>query len=94
MLSLKEFFDLLFGNPELSKALNKKLEINDFAGYKSFFVPSDGDIARYGPVRDSFATALGKMNTNETVEDSPFFFGLHSSLVELSKEINENETDI
>jgi hypothetical protein len=87
MLSLTEFLNLLFDNAELCKAINNKLEIKDFHQYKNFFVQPNTDIATYGTLRDSFLSALGKMQPGDTVSDSPFFFALHYSLVELSRDI-------
>lgn len=87
MQSLAEFFNMLFDNQELCKAINNKLEIKDFHQYKQFFVQPNTDITAFGRLRDSFLAAVSKMDSNDTVSDSPFFFALHYSLVELSREI-------
>jgi hypothetical protein len=108
MKSLDEFFNLLFNNPELCRAINLKLEIKDFAQYKQFFVPApsmakvtgaDGverdemvsNTANYGRLRDSFLAVLAKMPPGDTVSDSPFFFALSYSLVELTREIAQKQ---
>lgn len=87
MLSLSEFFNQLFDNHDLCKAINNKLEIKDFYQYKAFFIQPNTNIAAFGKLRDSFLAALGKLNPGDTVSDSPFFFAMHYSLVELSREI-------
>lgn len=87
MLTLSEFFNLLFDNAELCREINRKMEIRDFRQYKSFFIQPDSDIAVVGKLRDSFLAVLGKMDPDDTVNDSPFFFALNYSLVALSREI-------
>ena len=82
-----EFFNLLFDDPNLVNIINKKLEINDFSGYKRFFIPDTGTLYQTGVLRDSFKATLKAMNPADKVEDSPFFFPLNYSLIELSKEI-------
>jgi hypothetical protein len=82
-----EFFNLLFDDPNLVNIINKKLEINDFANYKRFFIPDTGSLYQTGVLRDSFKATLKAMNPADKVEDSPFFFPLNYSLIELSKEI-------
>ena len=77
----------MFDNVDLCKAINNKLEIKDFHQYKDFFVQPGSDIASIGKLRDSFLAALAKMQPSDTIDDSPFFFSLHYSLVELSREI-------
>lgn len=87
MKSTEEFLNLLFDNVDLCKAINNKLEIKDFHQYKTFFVQPGSDISSMGKLRDSFLAALAKMQPSDTIDDSPFFFSLHYSLVELSREI-------
>ena len=94
MSTLSNFFNLLFDDPSLCKALNAKLEISDFAKYKAFFINGDTEqLGQHGELRDSFFSVLNKMNNTESVNDSPFFFGLNYSLIELSKEISK-EVDV
>jgi hypothetical protein len=82
-----DFFDLLFKDQTLVDIINKKLEITDFANYKRFFIPVDGDIYQTGVLRDSFKATLNGLNQMDKIDDSPFFFALNYSLIELSKEI-------
>jgi len=89
MLSLSEFFNLLFDNADLCRAINNKIEIKDFSQYKSFFIQPNTDISAFGTLRDSFLAGLAKMQPGDPVAGSPFFFALDYSLVELSREISQ-----
>jgi hypothetical protein len=87
MISHLEFFTLLFDDKELCNIINKRLEIKDFSKYKQFFIPNSGKISAEGKLRDSFKATLANLNANDKVTDSPFFFPLNYSLIELSREI-------
>jgi len=87
MNSHLEFFTLLFDNQELCNIINKRLEVRDFSIYKNFFIPRNGKISTEGKLRDSFKATLANMNTADNITDSPFFFPLNYSLIELSREI-------
>lgn len=82
-----EFFNLLFNDASLVDIINRKLEITNFAQYKRFFIPANGDVYETGVLRDSFKATLNGLNPTDKVDDSPFFFPLNYSLIELSKEI-------
>lgn len=82
-----EFFTLLFSNQELCNIINKRLEIKDFSFYKDFFLLQNGNITNEGKLRDSFKATLANLNPTDKVTDSPFFFALNYSLIELSREI-------
>lgn len=92
MSNLLEFLNLLFDNEELCNSINKRLEIKDFAKYKQFFIPQNGSFNHEGKLRDSFFATLSSMNPSDTINDSPFFFALNYSLIELSREIASTET--
>lgn len=87
MSSHLDFFNSLFDNQELCNIINKRLEIKDFSKYKSFFIPQNGNLANEGKLRDSFKATLANLNPSDNVSDSPFFFALNYSLIELSREI-------
>lgn len=82
-----DFFNLLFDNKALVDVINRKLEITNFAQYKRFFLPVNGDVYQTGVLRDSFKATLNALNPEDKVDDSPFFFPLNYSLIDLSKEI-------
>ncbi|MCA0447293.1 MAG: hypothetical protein LCH54_13800 [Bacteroidetes bacterium] len=84
------FLTLLFGNPELCAIINKRLQLQDFSAYKSFFIPENGNIQGEGKIRDSFLATFSTLNLLENIDNSPFFFGLNYSLTKLSREIAEN----
>lgn len=87
----EEFITLLFDDVDLCKAINKKLELKDFAKYKEYFVPQNVDITQTGKLRDSFKSTLNNLDLSDNVDDSPFFFPLNYSLIELSKEICQTD---
>lgn len=91
MNSHTNFFNSLFDDKVLCDLINKKLEIKDFAKYKSFFIPSNGNIKNEGSLRDSFKATLSNLDPTETVADPPFFYALNYSLIELSREIVDEE---
>ena len=82
-----EFFNLLFDNKDLCTIINKQLELKDFAVYKEKFIPKNGNVTGEGKLRDSFKATLANLNPTDSVSDSPFFFALNYSLIELSREI-------
>ena len=86
-----EFFGLLFGDAGLTDIINKKLEITNFAQYKRFFIPANSDVYLTGVLRDSFKATLKGLNPLDKVDDSPFFFPLNYSLIDLSKEIAKTD---
>jgi len=89
-----EFFNLLFDNIDLCNIINKQLELKDFSSYKDKFIPTNGNLAGEGKLRDSFKTTLANFNPTDNVTDSPFFFSLNYSLIELSREIAANPQKI
>jgi hypothetical protein len=82
-----DFFNLLFNDTGLVDIINRKLEITNFAQYKRFFIPVNGDVYLTGVLRDSFKATLKGLNAADKVDDSPFFFALNYSLIDLTKEI-------
>jgi len=87
--SLKDFFNLLFDDVSLCDAINKKLQLKNFAKYKQFFIPDQENIHAVGSLQDSFKSTLHNIDQTEKIVDSPFFFPLNYSLIELSKEISQ-----
>lgn len=82
-----DFFNLLFDDKGLVDIINRKLEITNFAQYKRFFLPANGNAYQTGVLRDSFKATLNALNPEDKIDDSPFFFPLNYSLIELTKEI-------
>jgi hypothetical protein len=88
-----EFFDLLFGDNDLIGIINKKMEFGDFSKYKQFFIPENETLFNRGNLRDSFKSTFSRLDKAEKVTDSPFFFLLNYSLIDLSKKIANDSTN-
>lgn len=82
------YFTMLFDDLKLCEAINKKLQLKDFAKYKEYFIPKNEDITQTGKLRDSFKSTLNNLDLSDRIDDSPFFFPLNYSLIELSKAIS------
>lgn len=90
-----EFLETFFGNPELIAGSEKALGINNLSKFKSFFIPTDmEEVLKSGALRNSYKSALQTKKMSSKVEDSPFFFALRTSLVELSRTIADTALKI
>ncbi len=89
ILSCVDFLNTFFGNAELVKGSEAALNITDLKKYKDFFLnpSSEFNVLKNGALRNSFKSALEKKKMTSTASDSPFFFAFNTTLIQLSKEI-------
>lgn len=91
LLNCGEFLKTFFGDKELMQGAKLSLNIDNLEGYRSFFLGEGSmDILTNGVMRNSYKSALDQKNMKGKVTDSPFFFGLNTALIELSKYIANN----
>ena len=87
----KDFLDALFDSSDLINGLQSKqgLNIDDIKRFKAFFIKpaSDFDLYKNGVLWNSYKTAIYGKKKTAKADDSPFFFGFSTALIQLSKDI-------